>query len=142
MANAQPSQQRIELPHSAMSALIRGLRGQCPRCAQSRLFRNWLKPADTCPHCAQDWSAQQADDFPAYIGIFIAGHLLVPLAVTLIKTFGLSTMQTLAIILPLGIVMIIAMLQPIKGGVIANLWWFGIGNFVQERRSEEETEET
>jgi uncharacterized protein (DUF983 family) len=105
------------------------------------LFRKWLKPVDACPHCAQDWSVQQADDFPAYIGIFVVGHLLAPLVIAMIGTFGMSAWLTLAITLPLAVVMLIAMLQPVKGGVIAFLWWWGIGAFVQERRGVEAPEE-
>ena len=40
----------------------------------------------------------------------------------------------------LGVVVrgeLLAMLQPVKGGVIAFLWWFGIGSFVQERPDED-----
>ena len=79
---------------------------------------------------------QQADDFPAYIGIFVVGHLLAPVVIAMIATFGISAWATLAIILPVAVVMLIAMLQPTKGAVIAFLWWHGIGAFVKERRVE------
>ncbi|GAB5349114.1 DUF983 domain-containing protein [Alteriqipengyuania sp. 357] len=137
MADPQTPPARIELPGSLPAALLRGLRGHCPRCGEARLFRKWLKPVEHCQHCRQDWSVQQADDFPAYIGIFVVGHLLAPVVITMIGTFGISAGLTLAIILPVAIAMLIAMLQPVKGGVIAFLWWFGIGAFVQERRAEE-----
>ncbi|MBB3034769.1 DUF983 domain-containing protein [Alteriqipengyuania lutimaris] len=124
---------RPKLPAALGEALLRGLRGKCPRCGEGRLFRTWLKPADTCAHCGQDWSVQQADDFPAYIGIFVVGHLLAPIVIAMIGSYGMSAWLTLAIILPVAVAMLIGMLQPVKGGVIAFLWWFGIGAFVQER---------
>ncbi|MHA7820144.1 MAG: DUF983 domain-containing protein [Erythrobacter sp.] len=136
MANPPVSEQQADLPASAAQALLRGLRCVCPRCGEAALFRKWLKPIDTCPACAQDWSIQQADDFPAYIGIFIVGHLLAPVVIAMIGTFGISVWVTLAIILPLAVVMLVGMLQPVKGGVIAFLWWWGIGGFVQERRAQ------
>jgi uncharacterized protein (DUF983 family) len=105
------------------------------------LFRKWLKPVERCPHCRQDWSVQQADDFPAYIGIFVVGHLLAPVVIAMIGTFGMSAWLTLAIILPVAVVMLLAMLQPTKGAVIGFLWWHGIGAFRQERRASEETKE-
>ena len=126
----------VDLPASLGAAAWRGLRGSCPRCGEAKLFRKWLKPVDTCPHCAQDWSVQQADDFPAYIGIFVVGHLLAPVVITMIGTFAMSAWAVLAIIVPVAVVMLIAMLQPVKGAVIAFLWWFGIGAFVKERRIE------
>ena len=134
MAIPPGSAQTVDLPTGVFPALLRGVRGTCPRCGGAPLFRAWIKPVDACPHCAQDWSVQQADDFPAYIGIFVVGHLLAPVVIARIGTFDLSAWLTLAIILPVAIVMLVAMLQPVKGGVIAFLWWHGIGAFVQERR--------
>jgi uncharacterized protein (DUF983 family) len=133
MSSAPPTAP-IDLPASLGSAFWRGLKGICPRCGAAALFRKWLKPVDTCGHCHQDWSVQQADDFPAYIGIFVVGHLLAPVVIAMIGTFGMSPWLTLAIILPVAVAMLIAMLQPTKGGVIAFLWWMGIGAFVKERR--------
>lgn len=132
----EPTQDAIQpnLPAALGEALLRGLRGICPRCGAAPLFRKWLKPVETCAHCGQDWSIQQADDFPAYIGIFVVGHLLAPIVIAMIGTYALSAWLTLAIILPVAVVMLLAMLQPTKGAVIAFLWWFGIGAFVQERR--------
>jgi uncharacterized protein (DUF983 family) len=113
MPSQRLSPDLIDLPKGWVSALVRGLRGKCPRCGEAALFRKWLKPVDRCPHCRQDWSVQQADDFPAYIGIFVVGHLLAPVA----------------------IVMLLVTLQPTKGGVIGFLWWHGIGAFKAERRA-------
>ena len=118
---------------------MRGVRGKCPRCGEAALFRKWLKPVDICAHCRQDWSIQQADDFPAYIGIFVVGHLLAPIVIAMIGTYGISAGLTLAIILPVAVVMLLAMLQPTKGAVIAFLWWQGIGAFRKERRAPEDT---
>ena len=81
---------------------------------------------------------QQADDFPAYIGIFVVGHLLAPVVIAMIATFGMSAWLTLAIILPVAVVMLLAMLQPTKGAVVGFLWWHGIGAFRQERRAPED----
>ena len=134
MADPQTWKAKPDLPATLGAALLRGLRGTCPRCGDSSLFRKWLKPVHTCAHCEQDWSVQQADDFPAYIGIFVVGHLLAPVVIAMIGTHNFSAGLTLAIILPAAVIMLIAMLQPVKGAVIAFLWWFGIGAFVQERR--------
>jgi uncharacterized protein (DUF983 family) len=128
----------IDLPKGWVPALMRGLRGCCPRCGEAALFRAWLKPVDRCPHCKQDWSVQQADDFPAYIGIFVVGHLLAPVVITMIGSFGMSAWLTLAIILPVAVALLLGTLQPVKGGVIGFLWWHGIGAFKQERRAPED----
>ena len=124
---------QIDLPAGAMPAMIRGAKFRCPRCGEAALFRRWLKPVDRCSHCRQDWQVQHADDFPAYIGIFVVGHLLAPVVIAMISG-GMSAYATLAIILPVAVVMLLVMLQPTKGAVIAFLWWRGIGAFRQERR--------
>jgi uncharacterized protein (DUF983 family) len=136
MPNTPLSPDAIDLPGGWIPAIVRGAKGTCPRCGASALFRKWLKPVDACAHCRQDWSVQQADDFPAYIGIFVVGHLLAPVVIAMISG-GISAWATLAIILPLAVVMLLAMLQPTKGAVIGFLWWHGIGAFRQERRNEE-----
>ncbi|WP_405053458.1 DUF983 domain-containing protein [Sphingopyxis sp. BE235] len=45
--------------------MLRGARGRCPRCNEAKLFHRFLKPVLICSACAQDWTHQQADDFPA-----------------------------------------------------------------------------
>lgn len=121
------------LPHSARAALLRGLRGRCPRCGEGALFRRWLKPQGACPACAVDWSPQRADDFPAYISILLTGHLLAPVIIALVVDFDLGPGALAAIILPLTVVLMLGLLQPAKGAVIALQWWHGLHGFRKER---------
>ena len=137
MADERLSSELVDLPSGWAAALLRGLKGCCPRCGAALLFRKWLKPVDHCGHCHQDWSLQRADDFPAYIGIFVVGHLLAPVVIAMIGTFHMSAWATLATILPVAIILLLVTLQPVKGAVIAFLWWQGIGAFRQERRAPE-----
>jgi len=126
----------IDLPHSFAAVLIRGARGDCPRCGEAKIFRKWLKPHDRCPACGLDISGQRADDFPAYVSIFVTGHLLAPILIMLGSDFALSTFAILAITLPLAVVFMLATLQPAKGGVIALQWWHGMHGFRRERHPE------
>lgn len=130
----------VELPHSFGAALLRGARCLCPRCGEAKLFRKWLKPHERCPACMMDISGQRADDFPAYISIFVTGHLLAPVLITLVTEFALSGLALIAIILPLAVVFMLLTLQPAKGTVIALQWWHGMHGFRQERRPEPEDE--
>lgn len=125
----------IELPASGWAAVLRGLRGQCPRCGSARLFMQFLKPFPRCSSCEQDWTHQQADDFPAYISIFVTGHLLVPVIISLVRDAEISLSMLAAIIFPLASVLMIGLLQPAKGAVIAVQWWFGMHGFQRERLS-------
>lgn len=123
----------LQLPENFRQALWRGIRFTCPKCGGARLFRRWLKPVDRCPSCQLDLTPQQADDFPAYIAIFVTGHLMAPLIIMLVLDFALSPQMLAAVILPLATAMIIAMLQPAKGAVIAVQWWNGMHGFIRER---------
>ena len=128
----------VTLPSSIWEALWRGTRCRCPRCGEAPIFRRWLKPEDHCPSCMVDISGQRADDFPAYIAMFVTGHLLAPVIIALVSDFELSPLALVAIILPLAVAMMVALLQPAKGAVIALQWWNGMHGFRQERRPEQD----
>lgn len=121
------------IPATFSQALLRGLRSRCPRCGEGSLFYKWLKPRERCPVCTMDLTPQRADDFPAYISMIVTGHLMAPLIIALSVDYDLGPMAMFAILVPLAIAMMIGMLQPAKGGVIAVQWWFGMHGFVKER---------
>lgn len=121
------------LPANFPEAALRGIRFRCPRCGEGKLFRKWLKPKDACPSCGIDWTRQSADDFPAYISIFITGHILAPLIIALSADYHMEPLAMFAIIVPLALAMMLGMLQSAKGAVIAAQWWFGLNGFVKER---------
>lgn len=104
---------------SALQAALRGMRNHCPRCDHKPLFARYLKPTQRCACCGQDWTLHQADDFPAYIAIFVSGHLLAPVLIAA-GSRELLPMGVLALIAIVGALLLtIAMLQPAKGAVIA-----------------------
>jgi uncharacterized protein (DUF983 family) len=106
----------------ARTAVARGFRGRCPHCGQGKLFRAFLKVTDRCPVCGEDFSHQRADDFPAYIVILIVGHILVPSALIVETEFAPSYAVQLAVWLPLALVLSLALLQPVKGGIVGLQW--------------------
>jgi len=124
------------LPASFWQALARGGLCKCPRCGQGRVFARWLKPRERCPICTLDLTPQRADDFPAYISMLVTGHLMAPLIIALSLDFDLGPIAMMAILVPLALVMMLGMLQPAKGAVIATQWWFGMHGFVKERLPE------
>jgi uncharacterized protein (DUF983 family) len=121
------------LPARGWEAMMRGVRNRCPRCNGADLFRRFLKPVPACPACGQDWTHQQADDFPAYVSIFLTGHVMAPLIVALVHDTELSVTALMAIILPLATALVISLLQPAKGTIIALQWWLGMHGFEKER---------
>ena len=121
------------LPASVWQAIWRGVRSRCPRCGDAHLFARFLKPMPFCPACAQNWTHQRADDFPAYISMLVTGHLLAPLIIWLELAFAPPVAVLAAIVVSLAMIMMLALLQPAKGAVIAVQWWSGMHGFVRER---------
>jgi uncharacterized protein (DUF983 family) len=103
-------------------ALRRGIRGRCPRCGRGRLFCAFLKVADHCSVCHLDFSGHRADDLPAYLVIVIVGHVLVPVILWIEMGYAPSLVFQLAVYLPITVLSSIALLQPIKGAVVALQW--------------------
>ena len=104
------------------TALKRGLRGRCPRCGEGKLFRAFLKTADSCSACGQDFTAHRADDLPAYLVIIIVGHIVVPLVLYIETNYAPPVALQLSIYLPLTLFSALALLQPVKGAVVALQW--------------------
>ena len=105
-----PSPPPYELPQNFPAALLRGFLGKCPRCGEGKLFRAWLKPKDHCPSCALDLREQRSDDFPAYVAIFITGHVLAPILIMLVLDFDLSILALTAIVFALAVAMLLALI--------------------------------
>ncbi|PRY85048.1 DUF983 domain-containing protein [Donghicola tyrosinivorans] len=104
------------------TALLNGLRLRCPCCGEGKLFRGYLKVADHCQHCGQDFTAQRADDGPAYVVILIMCHIM---GVVLHLTFNGFRDDPLTLALILAAVAIAAslvMLPPVKGAFVAIQW--------------------
>jgi len=103
--------------------------GRCPRCGAGRLLHGFLKSVVHCRACHQDWSRQRADDFPPYIALLIGGHLLAPVMIALGSNETLPLELLIAIGVGLGISLVLSLLRPLKGAVIALQWWNGMHGF-------------
>ncbi len=119
----------VDLPHNLWSAMRRGFMGTCPRCGGAHLFAKFLKPVERCPLCAQDWTLHAADDFPPYVSIIVTGHVMAPVMILLGSATALSAGLTVAIALVMAVTMLITLLQPAKGAIIALQWWMGMQGF-------------
>ncbi len=122
---------KVETPpvREVWPALFRGLRGRCPHCGEGRMFRAFLKVADNCPACGEVLSHHRADDFPAYIVIVIVGHIIGPLVLLAETDYAWSYTLHLSVWLPLTIGLSLALLQPVKGAVVALQWAFRMHGF-------------
>lgn len=103
-------------------SILRGLMCTCPACGSGRLFNSFLRPVERCSVCDEDLSHQRADDLPPYIVIMIVGHVLLGGFMMTDLVFVLSTWTHLAIWTPIAILVSLAIIQPVKGGVVGLQW--------------------
>jgi uncharacterized protein (DUF983 family) len=117
--------------------LWNGLRGRCPHCGQGRIFRAFLKVADNCNVCGEEFHHHRADDLPAYLVIVIVGHLVVPLILHVEMAYTPAYWIHAALWLPLTLALSLLLIQPIKGMVIALQWRVGMHGFEESKKLRE-----
>ena len=94
----------------------------CPRCGRGRLFCAFLRVDDHCSVCRLNFTGHRADDLPAYLVIVIVGHVLVPVILWIEVDYAPSLAFQLGVYLPITALASIALLQPVKGAVVALQW--------------------
>jgi uncharacterized protein (DUF983 family) len=114
------------------TALKRGFRGRCPRCGEGKVFRAFLKTADRCSVCDQDFTPHRADDLPAYLVIVIVGHIVVPMILWIETDYAPPVLLQLAIYLPFTLIASLLLLQPVKGAVIGVQWALRMHGFDEQ----------
>lgn len=119
---------------SFMQDLARGAACKCPKCGEGKLFSKWLKVTDACPVCGEEFHHHRADDLPAYLVVMIAGHIMVPLALGLEEGFAPPFWVHFVTIIPATIIVCLALLQPVKGAVVALQWRMGMHGFKHSKK--------
>ena len=123
---------------TTFEAMKRGFLGRCPHCGQGRMFRAFLKVADHCPACSEALHHHRADDFPAYVVIVIVGHILVPI-VLLVETELAPPLWVGMTLWPACVVALsLALIQPVKGAIVAMQWALGMHGFEQAKKDRDE----
>lgn len=118
---------------SISKAMWRGFLGRCPNCGHGHLFGRFLKVADHCDACGEEFHHHRADDFPAYLVIVVVGHIVVPMVLWLETHYAPPAWVQLALWLPLTLIMSLGLLQPTKGLVVALQWFTGMDGFAAAR---------
>ena len=103
-------------------AVSLGLRMLCPACGQGRLFRRYLKVADTCPSCTEELHHQRADDAPPYFTMSIVAHIVVAGVLILERLYAPPSWVHMTIWLPLTVLLSLWILPRVKGGLIGLQW--------------------
>lgn len=104
------------------SAMARGARGRCPHCGEGRLFSSFLKVAERCDVCGVAFHHHRADDLPAYVVIFIMGHVIVGGMLTA-ETYADWPIWLHVMLWPLlTLIGSLILLQPVKGAIVGLQW--------------------
>ncbi len=111
-----------EGPRDVWPSLSRGLRCRCPACGLGRMFGSFLKVKPVCEHCGEELFHEQADDFPPYITMSIVAHVVL-LGLVLVEQHAEWSMTQHMLVWPaLTIALSFALMQPVKGAVVAYQW--------------------
>jgi uncharacterized protein (DUF983 family) len=137
--SAEPTAAAIQSDATAgagpvLQAMRRGFFSSCPHCGKGRLFRAFLKVADRCPGCGEELHHHRADDFPAYVVILIVGHIMVPLVLVVETEFAPPYWFSMLLWPSLTAILVLALLQPVKGAVVGLQWAMGMHGFEQSRK--------
>src|SRR3954454_12241977 len=103
-------------------SMRRGLAGRCPHCGEGRLFKSFLKVAPHCDVCGEHFHHHRADDLPAYIVIFVVGHIVVGGMLSAETHYEWPVWLHVVLWPLLTVVLSLAMLQPVKGVIVALQW--------------------
>jgi uncharacterized protein (DUF983 family) len=110
-------------------AILNGVKSRCPQCGEGALFDAWLKVTPECGRCGEELHHERAQDFPPYITITIVGHIVVTLLMIAEASYEWSMGTHLMIWIPLTVILTLALMQPVKGGVVGLQWAIGMFGF-------------
>lgn len=118
-------------------ALWRGSRLRCPACGRGRLFRSYLKVAESCASCGEALHHQRADDAPAYFVILIVGHVVAGLALTVETAYKPEMWVHWVLWLPLALAMTLTGLPMVKGALVGLQWALRMHGFASDAGASE-----
>lgn len=127
--------QTIRTQRPLWKAIGNGALCRCPHCGKGKLFSSYLKVADHCDVCGEEFRHHRADDFPPYIAIFIVGHVLVGWMLHAEMEGPVDPMLYVWTMIPLAIILPLVMLPSIKGMVVALQWATYMHEFDPARRA-------
>jgi uncharacterized protein (DUF983 family) len=103
-------------------AAWRAVCGKCPKCGEGKLFSKYLKPVVACTACGEPFAHIRTDDAPAWLTIFIVGHVVVPLVVYAESTTNWSILFSATVWLSLTLILGLLILPLAKGFFLALMW--------------------
>ncbi|HUB62985.1 MAG TPA: DUF983 domain-containing protein [Methylocella sp.] len=109
----------FEAEYARQSPFLCGLRGTCPRCGRSTIFRGFLALAPRCGSCGLDLGFADSGDGPAVFVSLLGGFLVLGAALVVELRYEPPFWVHLVIFLPLTLIVCLGLLRPLKGILIA-----------------------
>ncbi|WP_310619509.1 DUF983 domain-containing protein [Flexibacterium corallicola] len=119
-------------------AMIRGGLCKCPACGSGKMFKGYLTVSPECSKCGEELFHHRADDAPPYFTIFIVGHIVVGMALSVEMSWFPPIWLHMALWIPLTIIMALALLRPIKGAMVGLQWALRMYGFDASFNEEDE----
>ena len=116
---------------SKRQAMWRGSLSKCPACGSGKLFARYLKVADKCEICGLALGGHQADDAPPYLTIVIVGHIVVPIALIVERTYQPPLIEYAAMFSVLSVIITLISLPMVKGAVVGLQWALRLHGFAE-----------
>lgn len=114
---------------SVKQALARGFRSKCPACGKGKLFGKQLYVVDNCGECGEELHHHRADDLPAYLNIFVVGHVVIGIMMVLMGYLSLSLWPLTFLTVFIALVAAFSLMRPLKGLVVGAQWAFRMHGF-------------
>ncbi|RLQ87713.1 DUF983 domain-containing protein [Notoacmeibacter ruber] len=103
-------------------SVLRGFLMRCPRCGEGKLFASYVTTVDHCAVCEEPIFHHRADDLPAYLVVFVVGHIIVGAYMGAEKLVDWSMVTHMVVWSILTLISVIALLPPTKGAVVGLQW--------------------
>lgn len=111
---------------SVWRAMLRGALRRCPRCGGGTYRTGYLTVIEACPVCGEQLGHIRADDGPAYFTVLIVGHIVVPAALWVERTWAPPLAPFMAAGLASTALLTWALLPSVKGAVLGVMWGLGL----------------
>lgn len=113
-------------------SMMRGFLMRCPSCGKGRLFASYVKTVDRCAVCDEPIFHHRADDLPAYLVVFIVGHIIVGVYMGSEALVAWSMVTHMIVWSILTLLAVVALLPPVKGAVVGLQWSLHMHGFGED----------
>jgi uncharacterized protein (DUF983 family) len=110
-------------------SMRRGFACKCPNCGEGDLFAEYLKTHDHCEACGEALFHHRADDLPAYLNIFIVGHVVIGFMMIVMSWKLMGMWTTMFVTIALCLVVAFLLMRPLKGMILGSQWALGMHGF-------------